>query len=112
MSPKSIIIILLAMSGSFATIIAVLGYALGPDAGAGSRNRRTRTANVVSVAPPSPVLLSHPQVAGFDIPDGPVPLSPTPALLPPFPKTPPTSHSSHASPDAGFGVWNKPFHAR
>ena len=89
MSPKSIIIILLAMSGSFATIIAVLGYALGPDAGAGSGNRRTRTANVVSVAPPSRVLLSHPQVAGFDIPDGPVPLSPTPALLPPIPEDAP-----------------------
>ena len=89
MRPKSIIIILLAMSGSFVTIIAVLGYALGPDAGTGSRNRQPRTTNVVSVAPPSRVLLSHPQVAGFDIPDGPVPLSPTPALLRPIPEAAP-----------------------
>ena len=86
MSPKSIFIVLLAMSGSFATILSVLGYALEPDVLTGSRHRRTRPTDVVSVAPPGPVLDSHSRaIVGFDIPDFPVPLSQTPAMLPPVP---------------------------
>ena len=42
MTSKSILIVLLAMSGSFTTILAVLGYALGPDVLSGARTRQDK----------------------------------------------------------------------
>ena len=51
MSLRTIIIVMLAMSGSFATILALMGYAFGPDPE--GRVRRSRR-DVVTVLPPSP----------------------------------------------------------
>lgn len=97
MSPKSITIVLLAMSGSFITILAVLGYVIGTNGSASPRARLSRSPDTAIVAPPAPVLRSHPQDTRprprddadgsvLDVPYTPVPFSSNPAVLPPIPE--------------------------
>lgn len=85
MSPKAIGIVLLAMSGSFVTILAVLGYAVSNEP-ASRPVRRPRTEHI---AAPPPVLRSHPTDAPEtftpDVPDQPQPLSDSDISLPPAP---------------------------
>ena len=96
MTSKSILIVLVAMSGSYTTIHAVLGYDLGPDVLSGARTRQARTSDRVAVAPPGPQLRRPPEAEELydeeadrrlrgipDVPDTPSPLSDIPGPLPP-----------------------------
>lgn len=71
MSPRSIIIVLLAMSGSFTTILAVLGYAMGNDVQ--PRVRRERLVAPTSTTPISAAAeaLANSTDMGQPVPDVP-----------------------------------------
>lgn len=96
MSPKAIGIVLLAMSGSFVTILAVLGYAVAGDSAPRNRSRY-RQADVVSVTPPAPAPRELPSSQSrsprtraqpdpvLDVPDQAQPLSDSAVDLPPPP---------------------------
>ena len=94
MSPRSIIIVLLAMCGSFTTILAVLGYVVGPGVLTGTKQRQRPKS--VALQPPTPVSPVRSLARDTftrdsakrlqDIPDAPdqaQPLSNIPVQLPP-----------------------------
>ena len=111
MSPRSILIVVLAMSGSFVTILAVVGHIAS---GEGGGRRTVRRPDVVTVAPP---VLRAPEAATRrrarevlvtdtvasatpDVPSSFVPLSPPPSP-PPAEVTPADPDVAHMARVAG-----------
>lgn len=78
MSLRTVIVVMLAMSGSFATILALMGYAFGPDLPGRARRppREVVTAQAPSAAPAgtsAAAVERRPRASGPDVPRRPYP---------------------------------------